>query len=294
MPEGDFSVFAGKVLSQYLGKEVAKLTYKRLGGGCINESFKIETEVGSFFLKHNKSEFEIQFRKEAKALEILRNSGALKVPEVFQFGTHNTRAYLLTEYIEPGPPDSNFWQDFGESLAALHHTTSENQQFGLSFDNYIGELPQKNHFKENWIDFFIENRLEVQAKLAFKKQLITPEFLKQLRKFYEMLPELLIEEPPSLIHGDLWSGNYLQGSQGKAVLIDPAIYYGNREIELAFTHLFGGFSSTFYQSYQHAWPLQPGFEERIDIYNVYPLLVHVNLFGTSYLSGIKNVIRRYV
>lgn len=293
MPEDAFLVFACEVMSQYLGKEVGQISYKRLTGGCINEAFKLETSEGNYFLKHNRVDFEVQFEKEAKTLELLRNAHALKVPEVFQIGVHRQRSYLLTEFIQSGTPESNFWGNFGENLARLHHTISENCQFGLPFDNYIGELPQKNNYHKNWIDFFVENRLEVQAKLALNNQLITSDFLRQFQKIYKHLPNLLVEEPPSLIHGDLWSGNFLCSSDGKAALIDPAVYYGNREIELAFTQLFGGFASTFYESYQNTWPLQPGFKERVAIYNLYPLMVHVNLFGTSYLSGVKEVIRRY-
>ncbi len=293
MPKADFTVFVRNVISQYVKKEVTVLNYERLGGGCINEAYCIQTDAGPFFLKHNRPNFEVQFEKEAQALELLRATDTLKIPEVFQFGTYQRQAFLLTEFVEPGPPNHGFWEKFGENLAELHRTTSENRQYGLSFDNYIGELPQSNHFCSDWIEFFIIHRLEIQAQLALKNQLIGSDFLKQFQKLYDRLPDLLSEEPPSLIHGDLWSGNFLTGSDGQAVLIDPATYFGNREIELAFTRLFGGFSSTFYESYQHTWPLQPGFEERVDIYNLYPLMVHVNLFGRSYLSGIESVMRRY-
>ncbi|MEL7006538.1 MAG: fructosamine kinase family protein, partial [Bacteroidota bacterium] len=151
----------------------------------------------------------------------------------------------------------------------------------------------KSGFNESWIDFFIKERLEKQLRLAYSRELVDNNFLHKFRSLYLHLPNILINEPPSLLHGDLWSGNYLINSHGNASIIDPAVYYGNREIELAFTHLFGGFDSRFYQSYQEAWPLESGFENRMEIYNLYPLLVHVNLFGTSYLSGVLQVLKKY-
>lgn len=293
MPKDGFLNFAEEILYAYSGKVVPVLHVERLTGGCINESFKIVSQTGSFFLKRNQPDFEIQFKKEADSLKILRETATLYVPEVLQIGTQDNHAYLLMEYIQPEAPSHDFWEKFGTNLAKLHQTSSINQKFGLSFDNYIGELPQKNNYKSNWIDFFVENRLEPQVKLALEKQLISRYFLNRFLKLYDRLPGLLPEAPPSLIHGDLWSGNFLCGPNEEAVLIDPAIYFGNREIELAFTQLFGGFSPEFYRSYHQTWPLEPGFQDRVDIYNLYPLLVHVNLFGSSYLSGVEKVIRRY-
>ena len=293
MPEHTWQSLAQEILSRHLGVENRKLTGQRLTGGCINEAFKIESDRRSYVLKINELDFEVQFEKEAAALDLLRATQTIKIPEVLELGNHGNKAFLLMEYVPSGNPDNQFWQDFGESLANLHRNLSLNGEYGLHFDNYIGELPQKNDFDVNWIDFFIHKRLEVQLKLAHAHRYISDNFLEQFRKIYEQLPRLLVVEPPSLLHGDLWSGNFLCSAVNQAVLIDPAVYYGNREVELAFTQLFGGFSSRFYESYRHTWPLQPGFEDRVDIYNLYPLLVHVNLFGTSYLSGIEKVIKRY-
>ena len=293
MPEFECQHFSNEILSQCLGIEISVVHSQKLTGGCIHEAFKLSCEAGTFFLKYNQPEFQTQFEKEAKALNLLRETGPLKVPEVFQIGIHRNRAYLLMEYIDPVAAGHDFWQKFGENLAHLHHQTSEDGRYGLSFDNYIGELPQKNGPNKSWIDFFIENRLEAQINLANANNRISPEFVKRFHKLYHYLEKLLVEEPPSLLHGDLWRGNFLCDADGQAVLIDPAIYYGNREIELAFTQLFGGFSPSFYESYEQIWPLQPGFGERKDLYNLYPLLVHVNLFGRSYLSGIEKVIKRF-
>jgi fructosamine-3-kinase len=146
-------------------------------------------------------------------------------------------------------------------------------------------LLQSNEYTANWIDFFIEKRLKAQAGLAFYNGEIPRSLYDKFNDLYNKLPELLPSEKPALLHGDLWSGNVIVGSNGHVSLIDPAVYYGNREAEIAFTKLFGGFSSAFYDAYNEAFPLEKGFEERIDIYNLYPLLVHVNLFGSGYING---------
>lgn len=292
MAESHSLSFAGEILWQFLGQEPTTLTCQRLNGGCINDAFKLEADQGRFFLKYNVLEFSSQFEQESRALNLLRKTQAFTVPEVLQTGEHGSRSYLLMEYINPAAPSSKFWELFGQNLAKLHRTSSPDHTFGLSFDNHIGALPQKNTYCDDWIDFFIQNRLEVQLTLALYNELIDKAFVDHFRQLYDQLPGLLVSEPSSLIHGDLWSGNFLCGKEG-ATLIDPAVYFANREIELAFTKLFGGFAPEFYYAYQQAWPLQPGFEERAEIYNLYPLLVHVNLFGSSYLSGVERVVRRY-
>jgi protein-ribulosamine 3-kinase len=175
-------------------------------------------------------------------------------------------------------------------LAEIHKNTHEN--FGLEYDNYIGELPQKNTYAKNWVDFFIENRLEVQIGLAYYKRLIDENFLKKFKRTYPQLYKILPKEKPSLLHGDLWSGNVMVDTEGMPCLIDPAIYYGHREAEIAYSTLFGGFDSRFYSSYIENFPLQPGFEERKEIYNMYHLLVHVNLFGLSYLAPVERTVNK--
>ena len=146
----------------------------------------------------------------------------------------------------------------------------------------------------NGIDFIIHNRLEYQLKLAKQNGLVSHDLIDRYRKFYDLLPGLLPVDKPALLHGDMWSGNVMVGDDGQACLIDPAVYYGHREIELAFTRMFGGFGHDFYSAYQSTYPLEPGFDERVEIYNIYPHMVHVNLFGTSYLGGVESVLRRYL
>ncbi|NJO03232.1 MAG: fructosamine kinase family protein, partial [Bacteroidia bacterium] len=196
------------------------------------------------------------------------------------------------EFIHSSTPHPSFWEHFGQSLAALHR--HRHHQYGLHFDNYIGSLPQHNAYLEDGLQFFIERRLKAQAGLALYENKISPQLYERINQLAEKLGDLLPPEPPALLHGDLWSGNFMVNHQGQATIIDPATYFGNREAEIAFTQLFGGFDQRFYQAYQAENPLTPGFDERKDIYNLYPLLVHVNLFGSGYLSGVERTLSKYL
>lgn len=284
--------FIHEILASCMGENIKIKNVEPIGGGCIHNARKIETDRGRFFLKFNYSLDEDMFRKEFLGLKILKEAGEISVPEPLHSGSIGGKAYLLTEFVNSSGKKYDFWIGFGTSLARLHknhlHTA-----YGLDHDNYIGRLPQKNDFKDNWLDFFIRMRLEKQIMLAVENKLIDVSFAEKFRKLYKVFPGILLDEPPSLLHGDLWSGNYMTGKDGMAVLIDPAVYYGNREIELSFTHMFGGFDPEFYRSYHSEFPLSNGFEDRIDIYNLYPSLVHTNLFGTSYLDGVNRVIRKF-
>ncbi len=285
--------FFEAVLADVFGKSIPiKRTFSK-SGGCINNALKLMTSEGDYFMKWQTGIPEDMFRKEAKGLAILGNAGSVKIPQVFGFGKLEGRHYLLMENIDSAPPSGNYWEDLGRSLAVMHKKNTQ-KKYGLEHDNYIGKLPQPNDEHESWIDFFIQNRLEFQLNLAIENRLVTNDFVERYHQFYKILPELLPVDKPALLHGDMWSGNVMVGSDGKACLIDPAVYFGHREIELAFTQMFGGFGHEFYKAYQEVYPLEPGFEERVDIYNIYPHMVHVNLFGTSYLHGVENVLRKYL
>jgi fructosamine-3-kinase len=196
------------------------------------------------------------------------------------------------EWIEPGIPTSGFWKDFAEKLSVMHRHT--NPQFGYRINNYIGSLPQVNSWTHNWFDFFRTYRLEPQIKLAIDTGKYIPEKVKKgMTSIMKKLEEIIPQEKPSLIHGDLWSGNYMVDEKGTPVLIDPAIYYGHRESDLAMMKLFGGFPDECFFSYHEFFPLEPGWKERLSIYNLYPLWVHVNLFGESYLSSIESIIHKF-
>jgi len=163
----------------------------------------------------------------------------------------------------------------------------------LHFDNYIGSLKQRNIYTDCWLDFYINQRIEPQVKLACNQNKINKNDVDQFEQFYKALPNFFPNEKPALIHGDLWSGNFICDYNQQAVLIDPAIYYGNREMEIAFTQLFGGFHPTFYQTYFEIYPLGKGFEERVPVYNLYSLLVHLNLFGSGYYEQVMNVVSKF-
>ena len=168
-------------------------------------------------------------------------------------------------------------------------------EFGFEQDNYLGSTPQPNQWRQSWTDFWKQNRLEFQLELAVQNQYADAEFVQLGRKILERSDSLIsnANQPPSLVHGDLWNGNYMVGNRGQPVLIDPAIYYADREVEFGMTTLFGGFDDRFYAAYHEVWPMEPGFETRIELYRLYHLLNHLNLFGTSYRSGCVQIMRKY-
>lgn len=263
-----------------------------ISGGSINEAILISTNKGKFFVKLNSaSEHPEMFEKEAKGLEILSGKSALKVPEAITAGYHDDQAFLILEYIESGSKGPDFWDHFAEGLAQLHKNSSD--RFGLDHDNYIGSLFQSNTKHDRWAVFFQVERLEKQVKLARDKGRIGTTFAHSFDNFYRVLPDIFPEEPPALIHGDLWGGNYMVDSIGHAVLIDPAVYYGHREMDLGMSQLFGGFSREFYDAYDRFYPLEKGWEERLDYCNLYPLMVHVNLFGGAYLNSVQSILRKF-
>jgi len=232
------------------------------------------------------------FIAEAKGLSILRSAKALAVPEVIHTGLAGPFQFLLLQFIEEAARGGDYWRDFGSGLAALHKNSA--REFGLDHDNFIGSLPQKNKQGSSWAQFFIEQRLKVQLKISRDQGRIDNALSKKLDATFIRIPEWLPEEPPSLLHGDLWSGNLMTTSRGGPCLIDPAVYYGNREADLAMTQLFGGFDPSYFESYNEMYPLASGYRERLDLYNLYPLLVHVNLFGGGYKSQVEKVVNRFI
>ena len=262
------------------------------GGGSINQGGKLKTTVGNFFLKWNDDKkFPAMFEAEGKGLHLLHRQNAIRIPNVIGHGKNGAHQFLLLELIEQKSRSKNHWEQLGQKLASLHRCSSET--FGLDHDNYIGSLQQYNHPNSNWINFFIEQRLEAQVRLAVKSGAVDAGWEKKFEALYAKLPSLIAVEKPSLLHGDLWSGNLITDEKGEPCLIDPAVYYGNREADLAMTRLFGGFSGEFYSAYEEAYPLPPGSERRVDLYNLYPLLVHVNLFGGSYVHSVESILRAF-
>lgn len=288
--EEQFDFFEG-VFFQTLGRSVEVLEARFLTGGNINTAAQVFSSEGLYFVKWNLEDSVDMFRCEARGLDLLRAAEAIYIPDVIGYGRYRDKTYLVLEYIDPVVPKTDYWESFGQSLALLHSHTQP--KFGLSFDNYIGSLPQSNALTDNGLAFYIEQRFQPLAGRALYKGLLPKELYDRFQKLYQRLPDLLPVERPALLHGDLWSGNVMVNENGDVTLVDPAVHYGLREAELAFTTLFGGFDERFYDAYNEAFPLEEGFQERIPIYNLYPLLVHLNLFGSGYLSGIERVLKRF-
>jgi fructosamine-3-kinase len=279
-------------LSKRFAVAVEISSTRPVSGGSINEAFQIKTNFGSYFLKYNNaSRFPQMFEKEAKGLSLLRSAGEIYIPEVIYHAETGRDAFLLLEFIDSANQIEIFWEDFGKRLAKLHNHKGD--RFGLDHDNYMGSLHQFNNFHDNWIEFFIHERLERQIKLARENGAIGRNDVSAFERLYKRLDEIFPETLPSLIHGDLWSGNFIVNGKGAACLIDPAVYYGHPEIDIAMSRLFGGFDIRFYESYIEYNPLEKGWEKRLDIYNLYPLMVHVNLFGGSYLGSVQEIIGRF-
>lgn len=263
-----------------------------LTGGCIHQAAQLQTDQGTFFLKWNQLQQAHNLRVEAQGLSLLADTNTFHIPEIILQGESATHCYLLLEFISSAPRAANYWDYFGRTLAELHlHTQS---YYGLPYDNYIGALPQVNTPSDHWVSFFRDKRLRPMIKRAKDKSLLPMSVAKAFDELFIKLPELLPSEKPSCLHGDLWGGNIIVNPNGLPTLIDPAVYYGYREIELAFMTLFDRQPSRFYESYQEIYPLHPGWIDRMALYNLYPLLVHLNLFGAGYLNSIQNTLKHYV
>jgi protein-ribulosamine 3-kinase len=260
-----------------------------ISGGCINKGGRLKTSAGDFFIKWNDAlKFPDMFAAEANGLNRLAAVQAIDIPKVIGHGEAIPYQFILMEFIESTFRTKQYWGQLGEQLASLHKKT--NMSFGLDHQNYIGSLKQFNNPKNSWIQFFIEHRLNAQLKLAVDNGVADNVSRKKFEQLYILLPTLLPEEQPALLHGDLWGGNLITNKTGSPCLIDPAVYYGNREVEIAFTKLFGGFDKSFYGIYNEVFPLQLNFKEREDIYNLYPLLVHANLFGGHYMNQVNHIL----
>lgn len=278
---------------------------QRCSGGCIHNAELIELSDGRrFFIKSSPvadgrraggMRAAGMFVQESHGLAVLAAASVLRVPKVVAAGMlGDDVACLILEAISPGEKTVNFWEQFGQGFALLHRNSTADS-FGWSGDNFIGSNRQLNDPTHDWVEFFREQRLRYQFRLAKQSGHGSREFYRLGDTLLNRLGELIYapEEPPSLLHGDLWSGNYLVDECGMPVLIDPASYYGRREADLAMPLLFGGFPAVFFDAYHEAWPLESGWRERVEIYKLYHLLNHLNLFGSGYLDSCLEVLRRF-
>jgi len=260
-----------------------------LGGGCIADVKKIIMQDGRKILYKIYSR-NIISETEANGLKEISKSGAIRVPKVI----YSNKNILITEFIESGSKIKNTYSAFGKNFAKMHKYYSE--YFGFYEDNFIGETPQKNLPKNSsWTEFYFTNRLLFQIKLAEKNGYLSEELKNSFEKLERRINSIILDEgQASLLHGDLWSGNYIVDENGNACLIDPAVYYGNREADLAMTKLFGGFPPEFYHAYNQEYPLQEGYLFRENIYKLYHILNHLNLFGYGYYSQALGIIKSYI
>lgn len=287
--QGNLKTKIESVLNDKIIKQIS------VAGGCINNAEVVITEGGNnYFIKSNSNSAKDMFLKEASGLRELEKANAIRVPKVIHIGSN----FLILENISQNTKSNTFWKDFGRAFAKLHRITSGS--FGFYEDNYIGSSQQKNIANivesKNWTEFFFTKRILFQYKLAETNGHVDRQ-LKDAFLQFESKIELIFKDliiVPSLLHGDLWSGNYITDEKGNACLIDPAVYYGHREADLAMTKLFGGFDSMFYSAYNEEYPLEDGYDYRENIYKLYHVLNHLNLFGKGYYNQAISLIKFYL
>lgn len=267
-------------------------SFQSVSGGDISSAYLIKTETEKYFLKVNSNPTALDmFLSEEKALKTIANTNTIAAPKVIACSSFNNNSFLIMEYIETKSPNSKDLELFGRQLAELHKVTSE--EFGFNSNNFIGSLRQSNKNHSNWNDFYAEERLIPQLELAKSKGLLNSNEVPNKELLKEKCHPFFKNVTPSLLHGDLWSGNYLISTTGLPYLIDPALYYGHNEVDIAMSKLFGGFGQSFYDSYHNVISKDEFTEDRIQLYQLYYLLVHLNLFGSSYYSSVKQIISKY-
>ncbi len=270
-----------------------------VGGGCINTAYSLKTDSRQVFIKINTEQNLAMFEAESKGLIELAKSHSIRVPEPLCYGIAGNESYLVMEHLKLGGPANNgsrSAKQLGQGLAALHQVTQTKNggaQYGWFRSNTIGSTPQVNDVEDDWTTFWAKHRLGYQLALAQHKG-ANKHVLEQGEKLCEKLNEFFVAYTPeaSLLHGDLWSGNFAYDQAGQPVIFDPAVYYGDRETDLAMTELFGGFPTDFYTAYNESYPLDEGYPTRKTLYNLYHILNHYNLFGGGYLSQASGMIDR--
>lgn len=293
--------YIAQQLSAHFNQSIQIKNQTQVFGGDINQVFHLQTNIGSFFLKLNDGSLKDMFEKEFQGLQLLYQTRTIQIPEpilydncvepVISAKAEISKTFLITEFIQEGNPSKNFWQTFAEQLAALHKHSQT--QFGLSINNYIGSLHQQNNFCNTWSEFYATQRIMPLMQLAFNQNKCSKQDVLLAEKLCNRFNILFPEEKPALLHGDLWSGNFMCNENGNPVIYDPAVYYGNREMDIAMSLLFGGFDKSFYDYYNAAFPFQPNWKGRMQLYQLYPLLVHLVLFGGHYYYSVMDIVKVY-
>jgi fructosamine-3-kinase len=285
----DWSAIAAAI-SAATGEEFHPAGQNANGGGCINEAYTLRrTDGRNFFVKLNDARHTAMFAAEAAGLEAIAATNTIRVPQPIAHGVAGRHSYLVLEHLDLGGRSNA--RLLGEQLAALHRCTA--QRFGFAQDNFLGTTPQPNGWKDDWITFWRERRLGHQLELAAENghggnlQRLGEKLMDALPAFFDgYAPQ------PSLLHGDLWGGNHGYLADGMPVIFDPAAYYGDRECDLAMTELFGGYDADFHAAYRASWPLDAGYAVRRDLYNLYHILNHANLFGGGYVRQAESMMQR--
>ena len=280
-----------KFISEIIEYETGIIPYKiiRLQGGDINQVYHCFMKNNQLVVKVNiAGKFPNMFEKEKKGLKLLEQSN-FKIPKILSIGSFRKLDYLILEYIKPGKAIN--WKKFGENLANLHLIT--NDKFGLGYDNYIGSINQINTYENNWLNFYTNHRIIKLTIIARNKNLLNSQDCKKIESICNSFKNIIPNTLPSLVHGDLWSGNLFFSENGSPVLIDPAVYFGHPEIDWAMLDLFGNYPEHSFEIYNEIKPLDVGFKERIGIHQLYPLLVHLVLFGKTYYNSVMSKVKLY-
>ncbi|MDY7013799.1 MAG: fructosamine kinase family protein [Cyanobacteriota bacterium] len=264
--------------------------HRSVGGGCINQGYSITDGHRAYFVKLNQASQLEMFEAEALGLKQMYQTQTIRVPQPICCGLSDRSSYIVMEWLEFGRGGSQAWEAMGRNLAALHKFPSPNGKLGWDRNNTIGSTPQMNPWTEEWSEFFAEHRIGYQVRLAKRRGGSFPDTGRVVAAVKQVLEDW--QPQPSLVHGDLWSGNAACTVDGEPVIVDPATYWGDREVDLAMTELFGGFPAAFYRGYNEVLPLNEGYQERKTLYNVYHILNHFNLFGGGYEAQARRMLER--
>lgn len=280
-----------QAISQETGQQFAIANTKSVSGGCINQGYQVSSKDRAYFIKLNDASKIEMFAAEALGLQQMYATQTISVPQPICWGTAANHSYIVLQWLDLGGANNQSWKAMGHKLAAMHRVGT-NKKFGWSQNNTIGSTPQINTWMDNWADFFAEQRIGYQLKLAKRRGGNFPDSNQLINAVRNKLAEW--KPPSSLVHGDLWSGNAAIGSDSAPIIFDPATYYGDRETDIAMTELFGGFPTAFYDGYNEAWELDSGYRHRKSIYNLYHVLNHFNLFGGGYANQAKTIIQQLI
>jgi protein-ribulosamine 3-kinase len=265
--------------------------FQNIGGGCISFTYQIYISDKNYFLKFiSNGKYPNLYQTEVLGLMMLENTDALEIPRIIVQDETIDYQFIVMEFIDQSNKKSSYWSELARGISKIHENKSD--CFGLEYDNYIGTLEQINTPKLQWKDFYFENRIYPQGQLAVNDKKLPKEIFRKFELLYNKFDELIPKCTPSLLHGDLWYENIIPNQFGAPTLIDPSVYFGNREMDLAMADLFGGFSQDFFDAYQELLPIEKGYEERRKWHQLYPLLVHVNLFGDNYAKRVINIMNQ--